>query len=84
MSDIDAAYFCTHFYGPNCNVQGGYQQLSALKANQMHKNSGCTSSGTDIPGTVCDTPNAPGMACKMWIAINTTYAGLQNLICVCN
>jgi Stigma-specific protein, Stig1 len=78
----DAQYFCQHFYGPNCNVQNGYMQGTTVGPNQMHKNSGCTSSGNDIANTICDTNTAPGMACKMW-PIAAGYGGLTNLVCVC-
>ena len=79
---VDAQYFCAHFYGPNCTVKPGFAQTSKA-GNKMHKNSGCTSQGTDIPNTVCDNPNAPGMPCKMWVDPVEVDAGLNNLICVC-
>lgn len=76
---VDAAYFCTHFYGNNCTPLLGYTKHTCPNPTygKMHKNGGCTSKGTDIPATVCD--QGP---CKIgnWSEITQ---GLNNLICRC-
>ena len=74
---VDAAYFCTHFYGANCAPKMGYMVV-ARQGNKMHKNGGCTSQGTDIPNTMCDQG-----ACKMWQSPEVD-SGLTNLVCHCN
>jgi hypothetical protein len=82
--DTDAQYFCLHFYGQrlgmNCTPKPGYV-VTTMNGNKMHKNGGCTSNGTDIPGTTCD-PNIT-TACKMWINDPEVDSGLTNLICHC-
>ena len=75
----DAAYFCSHFYGPNCSVNGGFvpNTLPAANNPKMHKMGGCTNLGNDIAGTMCE-----GGACKIgnWSEVTN---GLANLVCVC-
>ncbi len=81
--DLDAQFFCKHFYGDRlgltCTPKPGY--LLAQTPNpayvKMHKNGGCTMNGSDIPNTMCS--NGP---CKIgnW---NESTNGLTNLVCHC-
>jgi len=85
--DVDAAYFCTHFYGQrlnmNCTPLPGYTIASTPNPTypKMHKDGGCTQNGSDIPMTTCD-PNGNDSACKIgnWAEITS---GLVNLVCHC-
>jgi cysteine-rich repeat protein len=76
----DAAYFCAHFYGPNCTPKPGY--ILGLtpypEYPKMHKFGGCDPSGFDVPGTQCD-----GGPCKITQKVANTL-GLMNLVCTCN
>jgi len=73
-------YFCQAFYGTNCHIQPGVTSHSTPFPTypKMHKRDGCTSSGSDIPGTDCD-----GEPCHIgnW-SENTSGAG--NLVCICS
>ena len=74
----DADYFCSSFYGANYQSTsykvGDYFESGSL-GYQMHKTTGCTSSGEDIDNTDCS-----GVKCKIW---RTSYNsnGLYNIIC---
>ncbi len=76
---VDAAYFCTHFYGNNCTPLMGYAKHTCPNPTygKMHKNGGCTSMGTDIPNTTCDSG-----ACKIGNWSEVTQ-GLNNIVCRC-
>jgi hypothetical protein len=76
---VNADYFCKHFYGNNCSVLPGYVKHTTPTATygKMHKNGGCTSNGSNIPNTTCDSG-----PCKIGNWSETT-SGLANLICRC-
>ena len=74
----DADYFCSSFYGTeykSISYQVGRYTDSGSMGYQMHKNTGCTSSGENIENTDCS-----GVKCKIW---NTSiqHNGLYNIIC---
>jgi hypothetical protein len=77
--DVDALYFCQHFYKNTCTVQQGYFLMQTPNPTypKMHKNGGCTGNGSDIPNTTCE--NGP---CKIGNWSESTN-GLVNLVCVC-
>jgi cysteine-rich repeat protein len=74
----DAQYFCQRFYGDECRATA-FREGNSGGQNiwQMHKRDGCTSSGEDIPNTVCD-----GGACKIW-QTGANHGGLWDIICEC-
>ncbi|MSP61393.1 MAG: hypothetical protein EXR72_13810 [Myxococcales bacterium] len=77
--DIDAQYFCAHFYFANCTPKPGYAQTTLINGIGMHKNLDCTPLGLDIQGKACD-----GGACKIWNFNGSgTLSGLKGLICTC-
>mgnify|MGYP005853622677 CR=1 FL=1 len=78
-ADVDAAYFCSRFYGAGCAPQPGYKPgTTPFPAYpKMHKYGGCSNFGAIIQGTTCD-----GGPCRIInLAENTT--GLVDLVCVC-
>ena len=79
-ADIDAEYFCASFYGPDCKASsyeiGNYQD-SGRMGYEMHKNTGCSSSGEDIAGTDCS-----GVRCKIWSNDGGNNKGLYDIICL--
>ena len=85
-ASVDAQYFCDHFYGTPLNktcTAKTWTQVNASSSSgwMMHKNSGCTSSGSDI--TVPYAAACEGGPCKMWNTGAQAYGGLKNLTCDC-
>ena len=78
---VDAQYFCSSFYGSNYKVvsyeTGSYSESGRL-GNQMHKRTGCISSGSNIDDTDCS-----GVKCMIWMT-NTEHSGLYDIICSSN
>ena len=76
----DAAYFCQHFYVDTACIAQSYTagSTTASTDTKMHNRNGCTSQGTDIPGTSCS-----GGACKIgnW---NESTSGINNIVCLCS
>ena len=82
--DVDAQYFCDHFYGTPLGLKctpnkGGYKLAQTPNCNdaKMHKTGGCTSNGNNIPNTACDSG-----PCKIGNWTECT-SGITNLICHC-
>ena len=74
----DADYFCSSFYGEgfksNSFKVGRYYDSGKL-GYQMHKGTGCLSTGDDIEGTNCS-----GVKCKIMKKENDD-SGLFDIIC---
>ena len=77
--DVDAAYFCSRFYGANCTPQPGYAPAITPFPTypKMHKFGGCSNIGAIIPNTTCD-----GGPCRITNLAENTQ-GLTNLVCLC-
>jgi hypothetical protein len=74
-----AEYFCQSFYGTSCHAEPGATSHSTPFPTypKMHKVSGCTNSGSDIPGSDCD-----GQPCHIGDWSENT-SGVGNIICTC-
>ena len=81
--DLDAAYFCTRFYGQplglNCTPVMGYRADRLVNCTdvKLHKNGGCTANGNNVPNSTCDAG-----PCKIgnW---NECTSGIANIVCRC-
>ena len=74
----DADYFCSSFYGEtykSTSYKEGKYFDSGKLGYQMHKTSGCTSSGDDIDGTDCS-----GVRCKI-MQDESNDSGLYDIVC---
>ena len=79
-ADIDAAYFCSSFYGPNFIVLGyeiGKYEDSGNLGYKMHKGTDCSNDGEDIEETDCS-----GVKCKIWDNDAFGHSGLFNIVCI--
>ena len=78
---VDAQYFCSSFYGSNYKAVsyeiGSYSESGSL-GYQMHKTTGCITSGQSIDDTDCS-----GVKCKIW-STNIEHSGLYNIVCSSN